>query len=437
MPYIILSLWGLLKNRKGNSLSFFLFAILFASTIGAYLVGRQPDIFEADTLFYTLYIAMLLFVMYNSFSKYRGLCSFSLNGVNKKRLQIVENAIIAVSIIVLILYIYILYHSLALLAMKTVTVNEFKNDDDGATELFDSLFPHIVSTFLNFFSPLAFFNIVFHFYHLINKEFKKSILFFLLSLVYPLSGLIALSRSTSVQYVLLYFALYFFLYPLIDNKVRKAFNKVLLVFVTLVFAIFAFISVNRFSEYYSKESKQVSVINEQNNPLMFSLFDYLSQWEENGPEIMKLYKPEYKFYGLYNTSGLALQIKRRVTHEDEVTKIAERAEKIMGRQYMMFHGLIARLIYDFGYIGTILFILIYSRIIRSFSPRRGILNLKTLMVLAILLPLPLMSFQGNVLGGLAPNMAIIYLFIIVKFIGIKKVKIKQQPVIINTVAENC
>lgn len=422
MPYLVLSILYLFKYRKGNSLAFFLYFILFASSIAAFLVGRQPDVFDLDVLLYTLYIAILLCVLFNSFGDYGNLKSLCMDGINLKRFFHLERVLIIISSIVLVLYVYILYHSLSLLAVQSVTVNEFKNDEDGASELFDSLFPHIVTTFLNFFSPLAFFNIVFHFYHLIRKNFKKAILFFILSLALPLSGLIALSRSSSVNYILLYLALYFFLYPLIDKRTRKKFNKVMAVFFVLVIIVFGFISMNRFSEYYTKESKQESLVNEQNNPLLFSLCDYFSQWEENGPEIMKIYKPEYKFYGLYNSSGLALQIKRRITHEDEVTIIANKVERIMGRQWMMFHGLIARLIYDFGFIGTIIFVLIFSRIIKAYRPRNGVLRFKTLLVVGILLPLPIMSFTGNVLGGLAANLAIIYLFVIIKYLNRSKVK---------------
>ena len=422
MPYIILSLLGILKYRRGHSLSFIMFLILLGSSVGAYLVGRQPDVFDVDVLICTLYVATLLFVMFSSFGRYRNIEDLTEEGINIRRVLLLERFVIIISIIVIIAYLYVLYHSLGLLAMKAVTVNEFKNDEDGAAELFDTLFPHIVSTFLNFFNPLAFFNIAFHFYHLIKNDLKKSILFFLLSLALPLSGLISLSRASTVQYVLLYFSLYFFLSPLLDKKIRKRFNKIMVVFLILIISVFAFISSNRFSEYYTKESEQKSIINEQDDPLLFSLFDYFSQWQENGPAIMKIYKPEYKAYGLYNASGLALQIKRRITQEDEVTLMAERTERIMGRQWMMFHGLIARLIYDFGFIGTVLFVFIYSSIIRRYAPRHNILSLKSLLVLAVLLPLPLMSFQGNVLGGLASNLAIIYLFIILKMISIKKVR---------------
>lgn len=422
MPYIIISLYSIIRDRKGNSVSSFLFFILLCSSLGAYLVGRQPDMFDIDVFIYTIYSAILLFVLFNSFSSYKNVRLITTDGIDSRRLEIVERAIVVISIIIVFLYIYILYHSLMLLALQTVTVNEFKNDEDGATELFDSLFPHIVTTFLNFASPISFFCIAFHFYHLIRKEFKRTVVLFVLSLAYPLSGLIALSRSSTIQYLLLYFSLYFFLYPLIEKKVKKAFNKIIVLFLSMIVAVFGFISTSRFSEFYTKESKQESIINEQKSPLLFSLVDYFSQWEEYGPEAMKIYKPEYKSYGLYNSSGLALQIKRRITNKDEVTLMSEKIERIMGRLWMMFHGLIARLVYDFGYLGTILFIFIYTTIIRAYRPKKGKLNLKSLLVLTTFLPVSLMFFQGNYLGGTASNLAIIYLFIIIRIVSNKKTR---------------
>lgn len=423
MPYLIISLFSLIKYRKGHSLTFFLNLILLISSISAFLVGRQPDIFELDVLFYTIYIAILLFVLFNSFKEYRNVASLSVDSISPKCLKIFEHFAIFISTIIIFLYLFVLYHSLTALTLQSVTVNEFKNDDDGATELLDSLFPHVISTFMNFFNSFAFFDLALHFYYLTKKNRKKTLLYFALSLLLPLSGFVSLSRAASVQYVLLYASLYFFMYKAIDLKIRKKFNRVIIVFISLVSVIFAFISISRFSEYYTKESKQDAIISEMENPLLFSLFDYFSQWQENGPEILKIYHPDNKFYGMYNSSGLALQIKRRITNKDEVTLMARKVERIMGRQWMMFHGLIARLVYDFGFVGSLVFILFFYRIIRFFEPQRGVLNLNSLFVLTVLLPLPLMSFQGNVLGGLASNMALIYLFLMLKFIKANKKKV--------------
>lgn len=419
MPYILLSLFGIIKYRKGNSLSFILFLLLFLSSISAYMVGRQPNILDLEVLLYSLYISVLLFVLYNSFNQYKNVKSIGLDGISLRRIRYVENFLICTSSIVFIIYVYIFCHSLNLLITNSVTVNDFKNDADGASKLFENMFPHFVITSLNLLCPLALFDIVFHFYYVFKRKIKKAVLFFILSLVYPLSGLIALSRSSSVQFILLYFALYFFLFPLFEEKIRKIYNKIILVFFVLIVSIFSFISISRFSDYYTKESKQASIISEESAPLMFSIFDYFSQWEENGPEILMKYKPHYKFYGLYNSSGLALQIKRLITKKDEVTKVSNQMERIVGRQWMMFHGLIARLVYDFGYIGTVLFILVYAKIIKSYKPVNGVINLKSLMILVIFLPIALMSFQGNSLGGIYLNLALIYLFVIFKFISYK------------------
>ena len=70
---------------------------------------------------------------------------------------------------------------------------------------------------------------------------------------------------------------------------------------------------------------------------------------------------------------------------------------------------------------VIIFVLIYTRITKTFRPKHGVLNFKTLLAIAVFLPMPLMSFQGNVLGGLAINLAIIYLFFILKYL-------KSRPV---------
>ena len=53
--------------------SFIMFLILLGSSVGAYLVGRQPDVFDVDVLICTLYVATLLFVMFSSFGRYRNI----------------------------------------------------------------------------------------------------------------------------------------------------------------------------------------------------------------------------------------------------------------------------------------------------------------------------------------------------------------------------
>ena len=80
--------------------------------------------------------------------------------------------------------------------------------------------------------------------------------------------------------------------------------------------------------------------------------------------VMQDYKPEYKRYGMYNSCGLAVAIQMRMSKTITVAnQRKDIEERIMGYQSTQFHGPVARLLYDFGYIGTIIFILIFTSVI--------------------------------------------------------------------------
>lgn len=88
----------------------------------------------------------------------------------------------------------------------------------------------------------------------------------------------------------------------------------------------------------------------------------------------------------------------------------------MGYQSTQFHGPVARLLYDFGYIGTIIFILIFTSVIKRISPRKGVIKFGDLLLLPPLLTFPAVFFAGNTFSSLQMNLSIIFALIIRWFI---------------------
>lgn len=277
--------------------------------------------------------------------------------------------------------------------------------------------PSFFISISNLLSPLGYFFLTIHFYYLIKNRVKKTALYFLLSLLIALSGLLALSRSAMTQYILVYLTMFIFVSPLINRKIKKKITLMVCAFMLVIGMIFFTISESRFSESFIKKSLNESILDPYDQPLLFSTLDYFSQWQENGPIIMDMHKPEYCFWGLYNSSGLAVHIQKmmyggnRVNNERNSTFY-----RILGYQSSSFHGNIARLIYDFGFIGSIFFILLYAYIIKKLRPKNGILSFRCLLFLPVILPFCIVFFAGNAFSSLSLNLAIIYAFLIDLFI---------------------
>lgn len=408
MIYILTSLFYFLFARKKSVIAIALFVLLVFTSIAAYLVGRQP---RGDILTHlcTLYCAVLLYLLFNSFKGYSKISSISFDDISQSRLSTIERITTILGIFALLLYAYILSKTFTELLLGAISVQEYKNEG-GATEFFSTLVPHYYITIGNFVAPIGYFFLSLHFYYLIKNESWKSVKYLLLSLVIILNGLIALSRSATVQYVLEYFVIFLFVAPLINKKTRRKIIVGGSIAGGIILLALTVITQTRFEEYYTKQSQNKAIIDETKQPALFSALDYFAQWEENAPIIMKNYKMGDLSWGMYNSSGLAVHIQKMIQGGEKVNEAREKKYRgeLLKEQASYFHGLPARLIYDFGYFGTILFILLYAGLIRKTGPQNGVLSFKSLIVLPVILPVCVVFWSGNTLSSLALDLAIIY-----------------------------
>lgn len=408
MIYILTSLYYFLFSRKKSVIAIALFSLLIFTSVAAYLVGRQPT---GDILTHlcTLYCAVLLYILFNSFKGYSKISSISFDDISQSRLTKVERVLTILGVFAILLYVYILSKTFTELLLGTMTVQEHKNEG-GASEFWATLVPHYYITLGNFVAPLGYTFLSLHFYHLIKNEAGKSVKFLLLSLVNILNGLISLSRSATVEYVLVYLVIFLFVAPLLNRKVRKRIVLGASIVGGVILLALTVITQTRFDAYYTKQSQNEAVIDETKYSSLFSALDYFAQWEENAPIIMKNYKMGDLSWGMYNSSGLAVHIQKMIQGGEKVNEAREKKYRgeLLKEQASYFHGLPARLIYDFGYFGTILFILLYAGLIRKTGPQNGVLSFKSLIVLPVILPVCVVFWAGNTLASLALDLAIIY-----------------------------
>lgn len=411
MIYIVVSLFNLLRTRKKCSITKILFLFLLFSSLSAYLVGRQPSL-SVDVTIYVVFTITLLSILFSSFKEYSDVRGINTVDIREDRLKSLERFVVILGFTIFIVNVYILYNVISLLIVGNLTVQEHKNEG-AAAEIFSMYVPSIIISISNLLSPLGYFFLTLHFYYLIKNRIKKTALYFLLSLLITLSGLLALSRSSATQYVMVYLVIFVFISPLINSKIKKRITLMVCLCMLVIGALFFMISESRFSERYTKQSLNESILDPYNQPLLFSILDYFSQWQENGPIIMEMHKPEYCFLGLYNSSGLAVHIQKIIYGASEVNDKRDNTfHKILGYQKSKFHGNIARLIYDFGFIGSFLFILFYAYIIRKLQPNKGIISFRSILYLPVILPFCVVFFAGNALSSLSLNLAIIYTLVI-------------------------
>lgn len=431
MIYLFVSIVYILYSKvRLFSISKMLFGLLAFSSIAAYLVGRQPD-WEISHIFFVLYIVTLLFVLFVSYEKFYSVKQFDFGDINLNRLLFVERILTAICFILIVVDFYILINVFPLLFMGELVVQEYKNEA-GAYDIISNIVPRVFISISHLLSPIGYVFIALHFFYLIKGNTGRAIKNFCLSLIMVLSGLIFMSRSSSVLYLLIYFFIFCTLYPIINIRLRKKIVRFFTISVLCFSVAFIAISNSRFSDYYGNHSLNKSIIDEGTNPVLFSICDYFGQWEEMSLIMMDRYKPEYKSWGLYNSAGIIVQIQYFISGADKVNEQREKKyDKIFGHDIVYFHGLITRLIYDFGYIGTFLFIVLFSLVVRRFYPRQGNMTFRGLIALPCLLPFPLMFFTGNPFGGLSYNLGIIFSIIVYNYIK-KKDHIKHissKPII--------
>jgi oligosaccharide repeat unit polymerase len=393
-----------------------LMGILLFTSVAAYMVGRQPG-WDFSTVIYTIYIAILLYILFRGFRNYSDVNKIETGSINLSRLSLVENVTTFLGILVIIVYAYILSQILPMLIMGTIAVQEYKNEG-GAADVWETMVPHSLITIGNFVAPLGYFFLSLHFYYLVKRNFKKAIKYFLLSFCLVLNGLVALSRSVSAQYIILYVTVLFFLLPLLSKKMKKGVAIVAIVMLGAIVVGLGVISDSRFSDYYTKDSKNEAILDETEQTTLFSALDYFAQWEENAPIILERHKFEYNSWGLYNCSGLALMIQKKLYGGEKINnERLAKYDRILGEQKSRFHGIVARLVYDFGFLGTILFIILYSNMIFRLGPQKGTVTFKTLVSLTLLLPPCVVFWAGNEFISLNLDLAIIYSLIIYKFVS--------------------
>ncbi len=421
MIYLIVSIIFLLVLKGWNSISKILFALLFITSGAAYLVGRQYDALNTTSILYASYTVLLLAILFLSFRKYVNLKGIDDSKINILKLNRVEKVLEVVGVVALIINLYILYKIFPLLAAEQINVQEYKNEG-GAYDVIDQFIPHIFVTFSNMVSAVGYFFLSMHFYYLYKRQTKKSVFFLLLSLIVILSRMISLSRSSSVEFLIAYAILFLFFSPVLEKKLLKRVSIVVASFSAIIVLALVVISESRFSGYYTKNSKQEAILDEQQSPVLFSTIDYFCQWEEWNEYVLNRYKPEYSAHGAHGFGGIYKMIEQKIVGPDVVKERQKKLELSRGEGASSFPGLIADLVVDFGFIGALIFTLLFNHLMNSAGPKKRYLPFSTLLFLPIILTVIGLFWAGNVFGSFSIEAGVLYNYIIYQFVKKKPVR---------------
>lgn len=396
--------------RKKTSVAFFLAILVVSSSVSGLLINNVPVIEDFKSIFNLVFIALILFVIVHSFKDY------SLKGIRRPFVSKTKKYILLIvsliSLLVLIGNIFIVYKSFYYVFSNDINITSYKNEGEAAL-LIRQWVPPLLVTFVNIFSSLGYVALGFHFYFLINRKIGMSLFYLLISMNIPLNGLHGMSRSASVEFILIYIYYCFYIYGALDREIRLKVKYCSISVVSILLIGFYYITDARFtnSSYYSIEHSSII-----QNKSLFSIFDYFSQWCVNGLEVIDQFSFDKLMYGK-SFSILIDSILNVVGFE--TVSYTELRYATLDLKASAFNGLVATLVYDFSHLCAFLFSLTFFLVVRSLGPRDGIIPLGNFILFGVLIAVPVMFFGNNQLSTVMLQMGVLYSVITCFIIRVK------------------
>ena len=387
--------------RKTKSIAILLSLILFISAVAGILVGNEPQIDSLLDIFNIFYTIVILLIIISPFRKFGQINEIVLTDIHKiNRLTIV---LICAGIVSMIINSYMTYK---IWTDGVTNYSAFKATEMGADVIYALPISHFFITLASLLSPVSYFLLGLSFYYIYARRLKLAAICFLLSLNMPLQGLTIFSRSSSVIFFLLIAAYIVYVFHVLSKSQKKSIIIFAVVSFLLVGVFLTEISVSRFLDYDVNEQSLIS------DPILYSVFDYLSQWNKNGIFVMSNY---YSFDSLLYGSGTNTFFPWlfNITGIYSGESLMKIRETIWPSPYTYsFNGLVACLLFDFGYTYTLAFSLLFAFVAKRLSPIKNKVSIEKLIVFGVIVTFPLMAFTGNYFSVLSYHFAIIYALII-------------------------
>jgi oligosaccharide repeat unit polymerase len=369
--------------RKENSAFVILLVLFSCSYLFQFLVGRSIEYYGLVSILNMIFIFLNLAFLVNPWKHAR---IKEIIVKDKTSLKFFKKFLYVVLTVNLIVNAYIMF--IVLIFMPDIA--EFKAAE-GFLKLYEAI-PYFGNVFRYAYvsQNFGYLAIPIFFYHLKNREFSKSTIAIVMASSSLLSGVAFYSRAQIFTFCVV-FTVYFFLIKgalpiLVKKRVYSVLRKVLV----LIMSVFIVITVKRFSamDYYGDRIPNNSVIR---NPIVFSLFDYASQGFSNGYDQLAKYHESKNlhgeqlfrdFYQILNFVGIL---------DWNVKESQLMVDTAYGFDGGAFKGYAAQMVYNCGYITTLLVSVLYSLLVSVKLKGKEIVTFLSSLELILLLFIPVVS----------------------------------------------
>ncbi|WP_076657140.1 O-antigen polymerase [Marinobacter sp. LQ44] len=391
-----------LRFVRDRPVAFYLLLFISFSIFSGLLVGNFLEIQGFLDLFNVLFTVFVLFVICSSFRGYSVVRVF--DPLSSGSFKFLLYFVLIFSSFSFLINLLIVYKSFSYIVLSGADITEYKNEGEAAALIRQWVNPYLVR-FANFASPLGVLSLAFHFYFLIRNRLTLSVLFLILSLNVPLAGLHGLSRAAIVQFVLMYLFFYLYAYSAIGSRIRNKINVFAFFVFGSIFFAFYFITNLRFSEssYYSAADDGFV-----RNRSLHSIFDYFSQWVGNSTEVMRNFTLDKLWYG---KSSRSLFDEAFVRLGFDVNSYVDLRYQTLHGSASSFNGLVATLLYDFSYVGVLIFCFVFYFLVRCFSPKFGQVDFHRFICFGSLITVPALFFTNNYLSNVQFSLGVLYSFL--------------------------
>lgn len=318
-----------------------------------------------------------------------------------KNLKLYSNIVLFIGIFATLFFIpvvIVLYNS-------GFDTSEFKYGE-GMDEFFRSPafpIPFKIFILITFFANISIIALPLHFYYLTQREGLKSVTMLIASFAYVMRGLTYFSRAIPLQYIMLYGMLFLIFRKQIPQKILKKLKFVVGFVVVLLLVNMIGISNDRFEDHYSFNQTEYVINKEKyiDNPLMVSYIDYLSQGYYNCYDLLIRYDGR-TFHGQTMFNELLVLMNQYLSFPFSSDEYQSLREKLWpGLWNKSFNSYVAYMVFDFGIIGSLFFMLLYYLTVSSFFKHsRSVIGISQLTWITFLIQVPLFSIFYNALAAM-------------------------------------
>ena len=430
MYYILRILFLLFLFFYGRDKST-LFKMLVALQVISFMAEWLIDAYKVETddlltYFYVLLSELMLLLVMAPWAKVKIKGIF----IKERRFQrLFEKVLIPT-----LLGIFLMNLVLAVIIMYMIPdVSDYKLKD-GWKDLYESIPMFALMNRVSYITQyMGYFAIPISFYYFSIDNNKRGRLFLFLSTSSLMAGIAAYSRAQMLVYGLCVVANFFLCQKVFSEEKRNVIKKYTYRAVLILSVIFLYTTINRFSSdnmaYYGDRIPKTSKIQD---PIVYSFMDYLGQGFPNGTNLLVKYSPDKNFKGQGTFFFPLLFLDYfGIIHWDAVAA-EENRDKVYGYDGGAFHGYTCSVVYDFGFILTLLLGLVYYSYVKRKVSKSSRITMSTALLLAYIVIEPTVSIFYSSIG--------IYVFpalfyFVVRFLYMLKrnnrIKVQRTPPVLS------